>query len=1050
MKKKYLKVFTFLASLCMSATADAQPTSSIPIPNDWTFNYYPETKENPLINLPDFNDANWQAISLPHTWSTHETTGDKHPFIKSPSEQDDPYWWKGVGYYRKKILFTSQIKDKKVFVEFDGVQKYARIYLNGKFIEDHKGGYNSFYVDLTPHIQPGKENLLVVAVSNRRDDINRTPPMTAGNFNVYGGIYRAVRLTVKDRLFIPYQGSYKHEGGSFVSTQNVSKEKADVLFKTFVQNEYSTPQTCTLETKITDPSGKVIATLQKTQTIQPGELFNFGQQTQVQKPKLWSPESPSLYKVSFRLLQNGKQIDSHQSPLGFRWFRWDYEHNELYVNGKKMNIKGINRHQEYPWLGDAIPYWITKMDLIDIKINLGHNFMRAAHYPNDPYFYHLADSLGIVMIEEVPNIKSIDFNEETQEQNVKEMIRRDRNHPSIFFWSMGNETSDAADSKWAVKEDTTRIIHLRKGEGGGDFVQHTDRNLDLEQLLRVTLRGWFDAENAPKGFSSTPKNGQFASNETWQWQNAMIDSGSTRGILGMNCSAWLYEDHGCDREYLHSPVKHINAKGWVDVYREPKFIYYLTKAMYTDIPVINMHQHVWRKQYIGQTKDVVVDSNCDEITLYVNGKKEGTLFPAKNKFPTATFENVRVEEGELKVIGWKNKKKYEQRIMMPGAPARIVLESNQKVITANRAGIAIVRANILDGKGNPVTDASNTLNWTVTGAGKLAGMGEYQSDIMKHEAMEGSGYTIVPISNVIRSGNQPGVITVTVSSPGLQSASIKISAVAAKSPANAFVSLPPLSEVNRKNVSRDLKYSEQVRFTETIKPLPGNVFLDGKDLATLSQSLLEFIKTKNPLIDTTEKGLRVMVSKMVPRILRQNGELIADDYNFTANNYNQYDTFLQLIDSKSFHPIFSKVLADHLQESLLEQNKLLNFAEEFERIKMIPSKQNALVIRPVDSQNPEGKSFKDNVLNTTSVHAASASAALAHLYPEFAAMSADRKAKILEYITTCNPQITLKNDKWIANSTWIENNPYIFGHGIAAPGSVIVFAPQLPFLKQNF
>jgi hypothetical protein len=155
-----------------------------------------------------FDDSHWPAIALPHTWSTFETTREPHPFIKSATERDDNYWWYGWGWYRKRFVIDPAMRGKRLFVEFDGVQKYSRVYLNGVFIGEHKGGYNSFCFDLTGHARFGEANLLAVRVSNRRDDnFGGIPPMHAGNYNVYGGIYRDVRLVFKDPLHIPYQGS---------------------------------------------------------------------------------------------------------------------------------------------------------------------------------------------------------------------------------------------------------------------------------------------------------------------------------------------------------------------------------------------------------------------------------------------------------------------------------------------------------------------------------------------------------------------------------------------------------------------------------------------------------------------------------------------------------------------------------------------------------------------------------------------------------------------------------------------------------------------------
>ncbi len=343
---------------------------------------------------------------------------------------------------------------------------------------------------------------------------------------------------------------------------------------------------------------------------------------------------------------DGNRItDSYTSPLGFRWFRWDYNENFLYVNGKKMVIHGGNRHQEYPWLGDAIPKWITAMDFADIAENLNYNFMRTAHYPNDKMVYDLTDKYGIVINEESPSIKNQEFSAEVQEQQMKEMIRRDRNHPSIMIWSMGNETNHAVDSKFAVAEDTTRILTARRVTDGsaGAFVRHTDDNLPIENLLRCTVRGWYNTDVK----DLEPSDPQHCGTEEHQ-QNMLKAS----GLFGTgNLCTWIYEDHGADREYLNAPLLHVNPKGYVDVYRVPKYAYYFWQATYAEKPMVFIQPHYWRTQYLGQKKDIVVNSNCDKIELKVNGVTKGSVTPDDKDFNSVTFKDITIESGTISAVG---------------------------------------------------------------------------------------------------------------------------------------------------------------------------------------------------------------------------------------------------------------------------------------------------------------------------------------------------------------------------------------------------------------
>lgn len=932
--KQLILIFSIVSLVSCQEQEGLQEQSRLTktINADWTFNYFPAQELDSTLITSDLDDSTWPAIAIPHTWQTYETTRELHPFIRNASERDDPYWWYGWGIYRKDFTLAPALKEKRVTIEFDGVQKYSRIYLNGELIGDHKGGFTSFYFDLTPHINWEGENKLVVAVNNRRNDQYAIPPMTAGNWNVYGGIYRDVRLVIKDKLHIPYQGSYQHDGGTFITTPNVSQEEAVVHIKTFVKNDHLQSQTFALVTTILDPEGKKVTELSTEKTIAAGEMTDINQETEpIANPQLWSPDQPSVYQVISSIQSDGMEIDRLESPLGFRWFRWDYENDNLYINDQKINIHGTNRHQEYPWVGDAHPKWIARMDMYDIKYNLGHNFMRLTHYPNDKYLYQLADSFGIAMVEEVPNIKDIDFNEAVQEQNVREMIRRDRNHPSILFWSMGNETSDAANSKWAWEEDTTRIIHLRKGEDGGDYVQHNHENLDMEQLLRVTMRGWFDEDDAPEGFSSTPEDGQHTSNETWQHQMAQVRGGSVRGILGDNCNSWLYEDHGADREYLNCVLKHINPKGWVDMYRQPKYLYYLTKAYYSDNPTVFIHPHHWRTRYVGTRHDIVVDANLDEVELFVNDQSYGIKKPDSTSFNTITFQDVTIEEGILKAVGTKNGKSYQHEIRMPGEPSSITLNTEQSQVVADRSGLAIVTANILDEAGQPVFDANNTLHWEVEGPGKLVGAKTYESDIMKHEEWEGTGYTVVPVSNLVRSTNEPGTIKVTVRAEGLEPATISITSIGPAG-GGTWITEPELSSQNRKAVTRDPSYQYENLIVEEMNPIRENQQIEGDNYQEYWKNLESFVDDHAHGVNENSYGYSIFIDVLARKLVNLNGELIADDYNFLRNQFNEYRMLEREIETSALPESQKQQLKEKYATAIIKNSEPVDIRQEIEKI----------------------------------------------------------------------------------------------------------------------
>jgi len=284
MMKTTLRSVVFLTVIAgLAAAAQAAPGHRIEktTNREWTFNYFPAENADSLgCEAPGFDDSMWPAVAVPHTWQTFETTGKVHPFIYDAAEKDDSYWWFGWGWYRKHFSIGKERAGRKVFVEFDGVQKYSKVFVNGKPVGDHKGGYNGFYFDVTDFVKLGEDNVLAVAVNNRQSDPFQIPPMSAGNFDIYGGIYRDARIVIKDRLHIPFQGSAKHQGGTFVTTPRVSESAAEVRVRTWVRNDYAAPKDCELRTTIAGAEGKTVQTFSAKKTIQPGELAEFDQTSQ--------------------------------------------------------------------------------------------------------------------------------------------------------------------------------------------------------------------------------------------------------------------------------------------------------------------------------------------------------------------------------------------------------------------------------------------------------------------------------------------------------------------------------------------------------------------------------------------------------------------------------------------------------------------------------------------------------------------------------------------------------------------------------------------------
>ncbi len=962
------------------------------INSQWTFNYFPNESADNGYESVKFDDSAWPIVSIPHTWNTYETTGELHPFIRNTSESDNPYWWIGWGWYRKHFSINSNYSDRKVFVEFEGVQKYCKVWINGKYIGDHKGGYGSFDFDLTPYVKIGGDNVLAVAVSNLQKDKFRIPPMEPGEFDVYGGIYRNVTLVLRNHLYIPMQGSATHEGGTFVTTPVVSEKEGVARIRTWVENDNNESKSCILQTSVADASGKTILVIKTSADISPGQIYEFDQISKpIKNPHLWSWEDPYLYTVTSEVISGKDVVDNYTSPLGFRWFHWDYKDNFLRINGKKVVIHGGSYIQEYPWVGGAVNNWITEKDINDIGGNLNYNFLSTAYYPNDKFVYDLADKYGLTVMEESPSIKDQDFAEDIQEQQMKEMIRRDRNHPCIMFWSMGNETNHAVDSKFAEAEDTTRILtaNLVSNGSAGVFVKHTDKNLSLACLPENTIRGWYNRDV----MNIDPSDSLSCGTEESQ-QNKLMAS----GLFGTgNLCSWIYEDHGSGHIYLNSPLQHVDPSGYVDLYRIPKYAYYFWQANYAEKPMVFIQPHYWRSQYLGQMRDIVVNSNCDKVELEVNGVSKGSQVPDAANFHSVTFKDIPVEKGTLKAVGSKNGNTVTTRVVMAGDPAMIVLTSSHMKMVADRTSVAVITADIVDQDGNHVYGADNTIKWEVKGPAKLVGPPVYESEINKNNNIEGVWYMDMPVSNVIRSTGKSGKIHISVFASGLASGSVDIEAEELK-PDNSVLSEPVLDIEGRNEVTRLVIKTDRLEETRREIKFSTDEFTTGlNDKKGYIGSIRDYIVRNNPEVDSTSIEFRSLVDILATQLLNNKGHIIADDYNFNVDHFNNCRLIYGYITVTKLPSLFKEGLRKYYADEVIKKGSEKDAGDEMNWLNWIPSGGTVVYF---DEGNGEGYPKGTKI---------SKSADLPDLiqlvYPVYKTFSEDAKVRALTFIGKMNPYV---------------------------------------------
>jgi len=396
---------------------------------DWKF----QLGDLPGAEAAGFDDSPWRAVGLPHSFSL--------PYFESPK------FYTGYGWYRKHFAVPAEWGGKRLALEFDGAFQVAEIFVNGRRVGEHAGGYTGFAVDITDAVQTG-DNLVAVRLNNLW---NAQLAPRAGEHVFSGGLYRDARLVVTDPLHVTWYGT-------FVTTPQVSAESGTVEVKTEIRNDGSAPKSCLLETEVLDPAGHPVASLASTQTVPAGTTITFDQTSApVPNPQLWHPDHPFLYTAVSKVYEGQRRADDFQTTFGFRWFKWTADQG-FFLNGAHFYFEGANVHQDHAGWGDAVADSGFYRDVKLVK-EAGFQFIRGSHYPHNPAFAAACDQLGVMFWSEncfwgmggrapegywnasayPPRVEDQAPFETSVRNSLRDMIRINRNHPSIVAWSMCNE-----------------------------------------------------------------------------------------------------------------------------------------------------------------------------------------------------------------------------------------------------------------------------------------------------------------------------------------------------------------------------------------------------------------------------------------------------------------------------------------------------------------------------------------------------------------------------------------------------------------------------------
>jgi beta-galactosidase len=785
------KVFVFIAIGNMGLSVTAQIIrQKISFNSDWQFSNQEDfgATQQLLPNETGFTFSNWVNVCLPHTAKIEPLV------IKEP--------WVGISWYKKDFMAKPDWKNKVVSIEFEAAMQVADVWLNGKHLLTHYGGYLPFTIDISKEIDFDKVNLLIVKTDNHDNaEVPPGKPISKLDFCYYSGIYRNVNLIITDKLYItdPVKENLTASGGVRIWFQNVLKQSASIFVSTHIRNDNVKDKEFILSYKLQDKSGRLVETINSEKLkMSANSNKSFLHEIKITDPELWHPYHPFLYTLQVSINENKSITDQVSTKFGIR--KLDIVNERLMINGEPLLLVGTNRHQEYPYIGNALSDNAQYRDAVKIK-EAGFNIVRLSHYPQSPAFMNACDELGILTIASIPGWQFVG-NEKFMErsyQDARDLIRRDRNHPSVIFWELSLNESGMSDK---FMQQMTTIAKEESPESKLITCGWINKFYDVW----IPARQHAKSPNYWKNYSGkTP----LFTGEYGDWEYFAQDAGLNQaGYAGLKSdertsrqlrgdgekrllqqAANFQEAHNDNLnnphlgdanwlmfDYNRGYSPDIESSGIMDIFRLPKFSYYLYKSQIksygflngiVDNPFVKIASY-WNQD--SDYKNLKVYSNCDEVAIYLNNKlierKTANRVDISSQltFPPFIFNLKMFENGQLKAVGYnKNKVETQDIVSTFGKPEFIKLtyDKSGKSLKADCADVVFVYATICDVDGNIVYNSDMSIQFIVNKNGKLIGQNPINAE---------AGIATI----LLQANNNPNNISVEAKSGNLNSAKISI------------------------------------------------------------------------------------------------------------------------------------------------------------------------------------------------------------------------------------------------------------------------------------
>jgi beta-galactosidase len=733
---------------------------------------------------PTFDDHLWRTVHLPHDYiveGTFSQSADRgHGYL--------PFY---DAWYRKTFAVPSSLAGKDLWLDFDGVYRNCKVWVNGTYVGGHECGYTGFHFDITSAIKLGAPNNITVFVNARNVE---------GWWYEGGGIYRHVWLTAVSPVHVAQYGAFVT---STIAGLGTGTPTATIKVQSTIENTASTPKTCTVVSTIVRPNGKPLPALSSNVTVPSGKTVELSQTAPEPDPALWSLETPRLYHLHTVVVMNGAKIDTLDTPFGVRSIRFDVNKGFL-LNEKPVKIKGTCNHQDFAGVGIAIPDGILGWRVHKL-LEMGSNAYRTSHNEVTSALLDACDQQGMLVMDEQRHLgdgeygKSPGSNTADDLSNLRQQIMRDRNHPSIILWSMCNEEGLQGSDKGVelitkmkaltyALDGTRPITAAMNGGVGSGFsnvvdVQGTNYQIGSydgfhtshpntpemgsETCSAVATRGVYanDRENGWVSDYDTEVGGGWASTAENAWKPIAERDYVAGGFV------WTGFDYRGEPNPYNWPCIN-SAFGIMDMCGFPKDTYYYYQAWWGNKPVTHVFPHWNWTGKEGQPIDVWAFSNADRVELFLNGTSQGSKDVPKNGHVTWTVPYV---PGTLVAKGYSgNAVVSTDTVSTTGAPAALKLITDRPTIAADAEDGSPIEVDVVDSQGRVVPSATNLVQFNVTGPGIVLGVAN--GNPSSHEPDKASQRMAFNGKCMVIAGStdKPGTMTVTAMSSGLAPATIKI------------------------------------------------------------------------------------------------------------------------------------------------------------------------------------------------------------------------------------------------------------------------------------